>query len=329
MKEIVVPKQTIVWCEAALATNGEAIVDVEPLRVEASHRCFYRIKTDNRTVVLMDSPPALERNDQFAKLGTLFHQCGLPVGEIQARNEAEGLFLLEDLGDVHFEELYGSELEDEALTAAIDLLPHLGAVTDPAIEPYTAERLYMELDIFSEWFMGKLLGLEVYTGVFQDICDQLVGSIDEQPKCCVHRDYHCRNLLYNRGQLGVVDYQDALRGPILYDIASLLQDCYYTFSAAKVDRWLDYFVSLSPELTGVSRHQIRKWFDWTAMQRQLKAVGIFARLHQRDGKATHLQYIIPVLERVQSCARSYPEFRALDEQLESCIKAAQPLFAKA
>jgi len=328
VKEIVVPRHAILWCETALAASGEAIVECEPLRVEASHRCFYRIHTAARTLVLMDSPPKLERNDQFARLGAVFHSQGVPVAKILAQDNARGLFLLEDLGDVHFEDIYSSELEDAALTAAIDLLPRLGAVADPAIEPYTTERLQMELDIFSEWFMGKLLDLEVNTAVFHEVSEQLVSTIDEQPKCCVHRDYHCRNLLYNQGQLGVVDFQDALHGPLLYDIASLLQDCYYTFSDAKVARWLQYFVSLHSQLAGVSSEQIKTWFDWTAMQRQLKAVGIFARLHLRDGKATHLQYIAPVLERIQTAARHYPQLHALNEQLEGCIKAAVPPLVK-
>ncbi len=317
------------WAESVLAASAEDVTDVEPLRVEASHRCFYRLQTSSRTVVLMDSPPHLERNEQFTALGTVFHDAGIPVAKILSAAQTEGLFLLQDLGDVHFEEVYGTHLQDPALTAAVELLPRLGAVTHPAIEPYTAERLHMELDIFSEWFMGKLLNLEVYTGTFQRISERLVNVVDAQPKCCVHRDYHCRNLLYNAGQLGVVDYQDALHGPVLYDIASLLRDCYYTFAEPEVERWLGLFVSRSPQLTGVSAPQIMQWFDYTAMQRQLKAIGIFARLHLRDGKATHLQYIMPVLERIQTCALQYPELNDLYEQLNGCKEAATPILAKA
>jgi aminoglycoside/choline kinase family phosphotransferase len=327
VKEIVVPTKTILWCEESLAASDETVVDMAPLRVEASHRCFYRVTTNQRSVVLMDSPPALERNAEFSQIGKLFHERGIPVAAILAEDKSLGLFLLEDLGDVHFEELYGSELKDEALKAAIDLLPTLGAIDHPAIEPYTTERLHMELDIFTEWFVGKLLGLEVYMGVYEDIAEQLVTKIDSQPKCCIHRDYHCRNLLFNDGQLGLVDFQDALHGPVLYDIASLLRDCYYQFSAADVDRWLAYFVSLTPQLAPFSNTQIKTWFDWTAIQRQLKAVGIFARMHLRDGKTTHLRYILPVLGRIQARARDYAELRSLDEQLTSCINAATPILA--
>ena len=327
MKEIAVPSSTIAWCEQALAAKGAAVVGMQPLRVEASHRCFYRVQTNQGSVVLMDSPPRLERNEQFALLGAVFHRHAIPVAEILAHDQTQGLFLLEDLGDVHLEDSYGTSLEDEALTAAIDLLPRLAAVTDPAIEPYTAERLYTELDVFSEWFIGKLLGLKVDAGSYQDICERLVTAIDAQPKCCTHRDYHCRNLLYSNGRLGVVDFQDALHGPVLYDIASLLRDCYHVFAEADIDHWLGYFTAQTPQLEAFPIEQIKRWFDWTAIQRQLKAVGIFSRMYLRDSKVTHLVYILPLLERINACAGDYPELQPLNEQLSGCIESAKPILA--
>jgi len=328
VKEIVVPQHTALWCEDVLSRSGETIADLEPLRVEASHRCFYRVQTGKRTVVLMDSPPALERNDLFAAVGQAFHEHDIPIAEILAAEPETGLFLLSDLGDTHFEALYGSAQQDSALQAAIDLLPQLAAIQSPAIELYTPELLFAELDLFNEWFMGRLLRLEIYTGMFQQTSEQLVTAIELQPKCCVHLDYHCRNLLYNDGHLGVVDFQDARHGPILYDIASLLRDCYYTFPEQDIDRWLDYFVSLTPALQDHSPSEIRQWFDWTAAQRQLKAIGIFSRMHFRDAKATHLQYIEPLLHRLHALAASYPELRLLNMQLTGCIKAIKPALTK-
>ena len=140
-----------------LSGSGEAVAQTTPLRVEASHRSFYRLRTQRRTVVLMVSPPALERNEQFITLARLFHDQGLPVPEIIAENISQGWFLLTDLGNTHLEDVYGSPLQDAALQAAIDALPALGAVASPAIEPYTAARLHMELEIFQEWFVTGLL----------------------------------------------------------------------------------------------------------------------------------------------------------------------------
>jgi N-acetylmuramate 1-kinase len=276
----------------------------------------------------MDSPPQLERNDLFASIGAVFRAHQMPVAEIIAEDQTNGLFLLTDLGDVHFESLYDTPLEEPALQAAIELLPKLGAIQDPAIAPYTTQRLYDELEIFSEWFMGRMLGLEIYVGTFQDVSRALVDAIDKQPKCCVHRDYHCRNLLFTNGQLGLVDFQDALHGPLLYDVASLLRDCYHTFSEANINRWLDTFIAQNQVLQDMPRDEVKQWFDWTAIQRQLKAVGIFARMYLRDDKSTHLGYILPVLERLYTLVGLYPELRSMQTQLIGCMEAYKPYLAK-
>ncbi len=321
MKEILAPSKTIHWCKSTLAEVQEELIDIEPLRVEASHRSFYRIHTSKRQLVLMESPPELERNDLFAALAEYFRQLGLPVAEIIAKDMQQGLFLLSDLGDVHLEALYGTPLEEEALQAAIDLLPNWGAAKHPAIEAYRKTRFYDELNIFSEWFTGQMLNLDTFTPLYRKTGQTLVDCILKQPLCCIHRDYHCRNLLYNNGQLAVVDFQDALQGPILYDIASLLRDCYYTFTEDQVDRWLSYFIEQTPALDGIPFEEIKTSFDWTAIQRQLKAIGIFARLHLRDDKATHLQYIPPLLARLHTLIDQYPEIRPLQTQLEGCMDA--------
>ena len=321
MKEILAPSKTIQWCRSTLATVQEELIDVEPLRVEASHRSFYRLHTSQRQLVLMASPPQLERNDLFVTLAEYFKQLDLPVAEVIAKNMHDGFFLLSDLGDVHLEALYGTPEEDAAVQAAIDLLPRWGAANHPAIETYDTKRFFDELNIFNEWFTGRMLKLDNFTPLYQKIGQVLVSRIVEQPTCCIHRDYHCRNLLYNNGRLAVVDFQDALQGPVLYDIASLLRDCYHTFAEDQIDRWLTYFIQQTPALSDMSREEVKISFDWTAIQRQLKAIGIFARLHLRDNKTTHLQYIPPLLDRLHTLVDDYPEIRPLQTQLESCTEA--------
>ena len=200
-----------------------------------------------------------------------------------------------------------------------DMLPTIAATEHVGIEPYTRARLHMELDLFTEWFAERLVKHPLDAQSWRRSCALLVDSADMQPKCCVHRDYHCRNLLYNDGQLGIVDFQDALRGPLLYDIASLLRDCYYVFDESTVGRWLSRFVQITPALHGNEPLQIKRSFDWMALQRQLKAVGIFARLHLRDQKSSHLGYIPPLLQRIRQLAAQYPELQELDVQLENCI----------
>ena len=329
MKEIVIPQNLESWCKTTLQAGAELIQRIEPLRVEASHRTFYRVHTDLRTIILMDSPPQLERNDQFCRLTELFSAHQIPVGEILGHATDRGFFLLQDLGHTHLEDLYGSPQEDLALAAAVSLLPRLGAVTGTAIEPYTTERFAMELSIFEEWFLDALLNTSLSLDANGPICAALLSSIKEQPQCCVHRDYHCRNLLFTDGHLGVVDFQDALHGPVMYDIASLLRDCYYEFPESIIQRWFNHFLQQTPSLHGVPSSTTQLWFDWTAIHRQLKAIGIFARLHLRDDKSSHLPFVMPLLNRVMALAGEYPSLAPLSELLAECAAVAPARLAHA
>ena len=308
------------WCSARLQALGDKFVRAEPLRVEASHRLFYRIFTDGHPQILMASPPQLENNTRFVHLDEVFLRHNVPVPLIRAQNPAQGWFLLEDLGDTHLEDVYDSPLEATALKAAVELLAVIGEVQDPAIELYDAQRLHQELQIFHEWFARQWLQLTPTADDMTTIDQQLVAAMEAQPKSCVHRDYHCRNLLYHNSRLGVVDFQDALHGPMLYDIASLLGDCYYRFSTDTVDFWLNHFIRNNPRLADLPAETVRRWFDWTTIQRQLKAVGIFARLSLRDGRATHLRYILPVLQQVLATTIKYPELAMLYDHVAEAIE---------
>lgn len=330
MNEISIPDETLVWCKSVLSDTGEQVTETKALRVEASHRSFYRIVTSKRSLVLMASPPNLEQNAQFLALAQVFRKQGLPVPEVLAQENEFGWFLLTDLGTTHLEDLYGSTAQDAAIKAAVDVLPKLAAITDPAVAPYTADRLHMELGIFAEWFVEGLLERPLLERSgqpteFQAMSELLVDTAELQPKGCVHRDFHCRNLMYDNGQLGIVDFQDALHGPILYDIASLLRDCYFEFSETDIDRWLKYSISITPVLAKYPPTQLKLWFDWIAIQRQIKAVGIFARLHLRDQKSSHLPHILPVLHRLQRLTHSYPQLHPLNMQLTDCITIGKPI----
>ena len=333
MKEFF-PSATHAWLDVTLDQLGFADGTIEPLRVEASNRHFYRIhnraSTGNsaRSVVAMVSPPDLERNDAFVTMAEVFssHRVGVP--QILAAHHAEGVFLMTDLGTQHLEDLYPTPAGQAALNLAIDALSSLSAVRDPAIEPYTESRFEMELGIFTEWFLGALMGKSL-----PDDCNptfaHLLTATQLQPKGCVHRDYHCRNLLVVESEesprLGVVDFQDALFGPILYDIASLLHDCYYTHSPDVIAAGLERFISATPQLQEVPRADLQRWFELTAVQRQLKAIGIFVRLAMRDGKQSHLENVIPTLRRTTALCDGYADLAPLAELLRACNAEAQGL----
>lgn len=318
MEENPISANAIVWCKTALQLAEDEQPAVTALRVEASHRSFYRVHAQAGTHVFMHSPPELENNVQFLQLAALFHHHHIPVPEVVAVDLAEGYFLLEDLGSTHLQELYDTPAQNQAVQAAILLLPSLGAIQDPAIPLYDVDRLHMELALFDTWFVQKFLQQQINTPTYQAACAQLVESAEEQPKCCVHRDYHCRNILYHENNLGIVDFQDALHGPILYDPASLLRDCYHTFSEQQISHWLDVFVSHTDALKNVPRTRIQQWFDFIAIQRQLKAIGIFARLHLRDNKSSHLKEIRPLLSRLINLLAAYPTLHPLQTQLQQC-----------
>ena len=332
VEEIALSDAALHWCEAALAevsaTNAQTAhtaITAEPLRVEASHRSFYRLRVPHDSWVLMTSPPDLERNDAFVSRAEVFARHGVPVPRILAAQHTAGWFLLSDLGSRHLEDTYGTVDEAAAIAAAIALLPRIAQIDEPEIEPYTPARFADELALFNDWFVTGLLGADDLPPAQADY-DRLIAATQEQPQGCVHRDYHCRNLLFDRGRLGVVDFQDALRGPLLYDLASLLRDCYYAFSEADVDRHLDAYLGQVTDFRANTRADIRRWFDYTAIQRQLKAIGIFARLWLRDGKSSHLAYIAPLLERLVRLLQRYPELGQLQSQLQDCTIrcAAQP-----
>jgi aminoglycoside/choline kinase family phosphotransferase len=320
------------WAEARLARRGGAeAVTWSALPAQASHRRFYRATFPPSaagepavapgSAILMASPPALEQNTQFARLAPLFRQAGIGVPQIHAFAEEEGWFLLEDLGDRHLDEVYATPARNTALDSALETLHALQAVRDPAVPPYTAARFRDELVIFTEWFVEGFLAAAPEVGITADAFGLLVGATQSQVQCCVHRDYHCRNLLLRSdGRIGVVDFQDALMGPAAYDLASLLRDCYYVFSEAEVARWRDRYLArtglpLDPAV-------FPRDLDLTAVQRQLKAIGIFARLWLRDDKRTHLQWIEPVLARVIALAAAYAELAPLAAWLRKLQPAA-------
>ncbi|MGE0626010.1 MAG: aminoglycoside phosphotransferase family protein [Pseudomonadales bacterium] len=311
------------WTRATLQSDQ---LIFQPLKAEASFRAFYRVECPAgacgkaTSVVLMVSPPEKEQNAQFERLARVFADSALPVPEILHSNPTAGWYLLSDVGRHDLAAAYGTAHEDAALERAIDALVRLQRVDSPAIPPYTAQRFEDELGIFSEWFASTLLDTrlpEAVGGVFRQLVDRTRG----QHQCCVHRDYHCRNLLYDpaSGGFGIVDFQDALVGPVSYDLASLLHDCYHEFPEEGVARWVDVY--LSRTRLALDDEAFREDVDHMAVQRQLKAVGIFARLRLRDDRTTHLVHIPPVLEHLRRLTRRYPGLAPLADWLDGLDRA--------
>ena len=315
------PSALFNWCTEV--TQDSDLV-FNPLAVEASHRQFFRLHSNtnpNRRWVAMDSPPELEHNHQFLILAKVFADQDIPVPTIIDKDMTRGFMLMTDLGDLDLAQTYASPVEEAALRAAVDTLIELQAVQSRHIPPYDEARLTMEFDLFEEWMLRQLLGdagndlAAKYATALAHTKNACIAAMLAQPQVCVHRDYHCRNLLFNQGQIGVVDFQDALVGPGLYDIASLLRDCYYQHAEETIDYWLDYFLSRSPLFNTNDFAATKSAFDHTAIQRQIKAVGIFARLHLRDAKSSHLRWITPVVRSLITSTGAYNDTQDLHQLL--------------
>ena len=311
--------QLAAWVDETLAGMGcdAAAGTLQSLPAEASTRRFFRVHTGGATFVAMHSPPETEDNARFVRLAKLFRAHGLGTPTVHAFCAERGFLLVEDLGERNFQAAYAEGETDAALEAAVRGLAVLQNVPRAALALYAERRFAAELGIFAEWLVERLLGLRP-PAFFAPLCEALVAATQEVPQRPLHRDYHCRNLLWRTdGTVGVVDFQDALVGPVTYDIASLLRDCYHEFDEAVVARWRRrYFDLAAPD---ISADAFNRAFDLTAVQRQLKAVGIFARLWLRDGRVSHLRDISPVLERIAQVARGHLEMIALADWISSDV----------
>ena len=290
-----------------------------PLPVEASARTFYRTTLDERSVVVMDAPPDTEDNAHFVELSKCFLHAEVSVPEVLAIDLERGFLLVEDFGDNLLERTYGLGQDDKVLGLALAMLVRIQGISDPIIPAYTTERFTAELGIFRKWVLQDLIG--VSTLPFDEIIDFLVRTCDIQPKVTIHRDFHCRNLLLKSdGTIGAVDFQDALVGPISYDLASILYDCYYQFPdatiATSIARYLRLARNAGHPLTNCEEDFTRE-LEITAVQRQLKAVGIFARLKLKHDRASHLENIVPVMRRICELMTKHPELAECAEWLET------------
>jgi len=242
-----------------------------------------------------------------------------------------GFLLVSDLGDLLYSKVYETGERDAAIEAALDTMITIARVGDGngAVPAYTNQRLRDEFDLFRVWMLEGLLQnapTTVERGMLDELCDRLIHSISEQTRVCVHRDFHSRNLLWGPDKITrVVDFQDALHGPALYDLASLLRDCYVRFGEAEIARWRGRYHDLAGE-AGIALEQdparFSEQLDMTAMQRQLKALGIFARLELRDGRPSHLVDIAPVLDHLIDIASAHADLNAFGDWLAQSIRPA-------
>lgn len=292
---------------------------------DASFRRYFRWQDDNVRLVLMDAPPPGEDCRPFVRMAQMLSVAGLNVPRVLAQDMQQGFLVLSDLGEHTWLQLLNADNADEMFARALDALVQLQQidVAGSGLPEYDEALLRRELGLFPDWYLQHELGVQLsaeQTTWWQQGCEQLVQAALRQPQVLVHRDYMPRNLMESSGEPGVLDFQDAVLGPISYDVISLFKDAFLSWPEERVHGWLRLYWDKA-RAAGLPVPESFARFvrdcDWMGLQRHLKVIGIFARICHRDGKLHYLQdvprffaYIRPVLAR-------YPELKPLQQLFDS------------
>ena len=306
---------------------------LEPASEDASFRRYLRLEYDSESRILMDAPPELEPCQSFVDVARMLRGAGLSAPEIEAMDLQQGFLLLTDFGGRDYLSQLSAETEAELYGDALDALLDMQSRIEPGdLPPYDEALLRREMGLFHDWFLGELLGVKLDSeqrSAWQCVQQTLVDNALAQPQVFVHRDYHSRNLMrIETGNPGILDFQDAVRGPLSYDLVSLLRDCYVAWPPARVR---ELALGYCRRARDINLHQagdegFMQWFDLMGMQRHLKAVGIFSRLMIRDGKNGYLKDIPRTLEYLRQGGAVHASTTGLAvmiEQLELPARAAE------
>ncbi len=309
------------WLATRLCTDFQ----IKLISGDASFRRYFRVQLPTSCYIAMDSPPELIPVQPFIDLAKAYQEQGILVPQVIEQNIEQGFLLLSDLGDVQLLSCLNENTMVDYYARAIDLLGSVFAVTVSAQQPlptYDAQFVMKELAIFSEWLLGKHLNMSLSaseTRMLDDAFKSLTDNAMAQPQGGMHRDYHSRNIMIKDDALAVIDFQDAVIGPVTYDAVSLLRDCYIRCSdatlALMMRRHYDLLIQRELITADVSFAQYRRWFDLMGIQRHLKAAGIFCRLNYRDSKPAYMADIPMTLQYIVDVAATYPELHALRDWL--------------
>ena len=302
---------------AWLSDNGYDSFSLSVLSADASFRQYYRVNKNDISYAVMDCPPEDKSLDSFLKITKILQQAKLNVPEIFDCNSTEGFLVITDLGN----DLYSKKLNDETVyclyTDALEAIVKMQTKIDYS-DLQDFDNFYEEENkLFIDWFLKKHLGIELDSTSSSQInteFNKINNILKSIPKTFVHRDYHSRNLLItDLNNPGIIDYQDAVMGPVTYDLVSLLKDCYVTWNDGLVEDMLESFFTRMKSDTINNISDFRYWFEITGLQRHIKAIGIFSRLNYRDGKSGYLQDIPRTYAYMDKVLNKYKELSTLNE----------------
>ncbi|WP_455380304.1 aminoglycoside phosphotransferase family protein [Acidihalobacter prosperus] len=298
--------------------------NLTPASGDASFRRYFRLETPAGNRIVMDAPPDREPLAPFLDITHRLAAVDVNVPHIYAASPELGFALLNDLGNVHYLDILNKDNALELYTDALEALIRIQSASVDGLPDYSSDLLTREMELFKEWLVERHLNLtltEEQCTQFDDVCKTLCENATVQPQVFVHRDYHSRNLMWgNTNNPGVLDYQDAVKGPITYDLVSLLRDAYIAWPETQVQEWAllyrDHAVAAG-YCAFVEDNQFLKWFDLMGLQRHLKVLGIFARLYLRDNKPGYLKDLPRVLDYAEMVASRHPESAPLSALFNS------------
>ena len=302
-----------------------------PASADASFRSYWRVRAGTQSWIVMNAPPDTENLAPWLDIDQRLRAAGVNAPDVLAEDRDQGFLLLADLGTrTYLPELNAANVDasrvDKLYADAFDALLHMQTGVDArGLPDYDRARLVAEMELLPEWFLTRHLGFVPNCeewDIIEATFTRLTNAALEQPQRFVHRDYHSRNLMIvPENNPGVIDFQDAVIGPITYDLVSLLRDCYVEWPSARVDAWVEQYRRrlISTGVTDADSAQFRRWFDLMGLQRHLKVLGIFCRLWYRDGKVGYLADLPLTLRYALSVARAYAEFAEFTALLERAV----------
>ena len=303
------------WLREELGFTDGRIV---PASTDASFRRYFRVTRGGDTYIAMDAPPAKESLGPYLHVAGMLAGMDLHVPAVLARNLQQGFLLLTDLGTRQYlEDLARDRDVDQLFTDALGALVHMqagGREIGRMLPNYDRALLVKEMQLMPEWFLHRHLRLDLDAGqraMLERLYAVLLQSAQAQPASFVHRVYHSRNLMVcEENNPGILDFQDAVYGPLTYDLVSLLKDCYIDWPSARVRGWILQYrgllrrADIDPD---VSHSQFMRWFDLMGLQRHIKVLGIFSRLFYRDHKPQYLKDLPRVLHYARDAAAEYAD----------------------
>jgi len=312
------------WLKSPAVNMGD--YEITPASADASFRRYFRLHTAGKTFIVMDAPPDKENCIPFVGIANALLELGLHVPEIYHQDLEQGFILLSDLGEQQYLQVLNNDNVERLYGDALSALMTLQASVDVHYDfpLYDEDLLISEMNLFRDWLLQKHLGLQLTNEQSMMLSKTflwLSESALQQPQVPVHRDYHSRNLMFLSGghNPGIIDFQDAVIGPVTYDLVSLLRDCYIEWPRQQVEDWVKGYheqVLQSGIISEKDELQFLRWFDLMGVQRHLKAAGIFARLNHRDGKSDYLNDIPRTLGYITDVSSRYPELQELNTLLK-------------